>query len=235
MKKSTITTIALGAIAAISLTSCEYENTYHEVKSSQYSDKVKRQSNAIAVASTGRPLAKLPVRLGVARVYKNKDQSLYLPNGAKFESESDIATLHQLHGVSGALMLNSVLGGQTFSNVTELRKVARNYGIEVLGLYHLDTNTHHKDYSTIVSVATLGTAPTQGIRTVTTGTFSIIDAHSGYLYGVTNAIAKNKSIATGWGYSNAEKEDRLEMEEEVYQSILEKLPSSWNNASRQMR
>ncbi len=220
--------LALGAVLTLSLTSCDYENSYHEGQQSSYSGKSKQTS--YYARSTGRPMAKAPAQLGLVRIEKTYKNKLYITKGAQYEQETDSQTLSQLKGVRSVLMLNSLMGGQTFDSMSALRKEARRYGVNVIGAYTFDTNTVHKDYASILSIATLGLSPTQGIKTTSMATFSIIDAHSGYLYGASSTLANEKSIATGWGYHNAEKEDIAQTEEKAYQAMLKKIPGAWNRA-----
>jgi len=225
--------LSLATGITLSLVSCEYENTYQQGYRSTYS--TQKQSNAIIFQSTGAPVAKLPAQLGIVRVEKNHRNELYIPKGVIHESESDAQVLSQLSGIRSVLMLNSVMANQTFADMASLRQEARRYGVNVIGLYSIETNVKRKDCAWPLTIATLGILPNQEMKINSMATFSIIDAKSGYFYGSSSTIEKNKTLATSINYYAAKKEHINETEYSAYQAMLQKIPSAWSHASRQMR
>lgn len=217
--------ILLPVLSASLLTSCVYETSNDYVAPTSPIKGVKETNTNL------RPTVHFPARIAVARV-QTRGSQIYLIEDREFDRPEHQQTITSLPQISGIVNIDPGQLDSTSTNYTELRKAAHRLGCNMLAVYRFHSSSHTKDASTLVSVATLGFAPTNAHTTNATVSLTIFDASNGYIYGVSEETARSKSLSTTWGSDNSTTSAAHKAQQEAYDKLIHKLPTFWNSILR---
>ncbi|GAA5494438.1 hypothetical protein Rhal01_00599 [Rubritalea halochordaticola] len=215
----------LPILASSLLTSCVYDTADSYVaptkpipgsKAHGYSEK------------TLRPQAKFPVRIAVARV-QTRGSQIHLIEDRDFEREEHQQVISSLPQIRGMVNVDPGQLESTDTSYPELRKAARRLGCNMLAVYRFHASHQSKNASTLLSVATLGAAPTNSHTTNATVSLTLIDASTGYIYGVSEETARTKSLSTSWGNGDSKESAKQRAQQKAYDQLIENLPRFWNS------
>lgn len=97
----------------------------------------------------------------------------------------------------------------------------------MLAVYQFNTTSRTKNGATILSVASLGAAPTNGHKATAHVSLTFIDANTGYIYGVIEESASASRLSTSWGSDNASRNAKHTANQKAVDKLMKKLPDFW--------
>ena len=107
------------------------------------------------------PNLQLPVTLAIARIQSRlKSPGFYIINNRVLESKIDLSPIRNQEGIRDIVMLNSLLASGELSSASQLHTSAKSLKADALLVYTIDTQSEYRDNASVVSVFTLGLAPT---------------------------------------------------------------------------
>lgn len=215
----------MGAAVSFSLTSCYTTPgvyTAPDFSSKPVLGKVASSSN-----KTLRPTVKFPARIAFARVNSYSGNNIQLVNNREYETDEHKKIIGSLPNIAGVTHLSSAYLPSTNTNLTELRKATRRLGASMLAVYQFNSTSRTSNGSTILSVATLGAAPTNGHKATAHVTLTFIDAQTGYIYGVLEESATARRLSTTWGSSSASDGAEHQANQRAVDKLMKKLPAFW--------
>ena len=156
------------------------------------------------------PAANFPANLAVARIqstgYSNYQLSSY--GQGKFsvvisrdvESEEDFSQIAKLSNIAGVAPLNKLFLPTKLDSIKSLRLAAARLKADILMLYTFDTSFHvgAQKYGPL-NVISLGFLNNKEINVITTVTAAFFDVRTEYLYGISEATAKQRKWGSVWG------------------------------------
>jgi len=221
------TKLILSAITATLLTSCTYESpdTYNAPTKPIPNQKSPSNKNL-------RPTVKFPARIAIARVETNRySTTTRLIEDRSYERPEHLAQIASMPNIRSIVDIDPGLieGPATYTNI---RHAARRLGCNMVAVYRFSTTHNSKDNATILSVATLGAAPTNSHATTTTVTLTIFDASNGYIYGVLQENATAKSLSSSWGHSESQNGLEQKTRQQAFDKLIKKLPNFWSTVTR---
>ena len=188
-------------------------------------------------AATVKPAVKFPAALLVARVQESGYRNRYLEGidaggysiitTREVETEDDMARISRLRGVSEVGSLNRLLVQARRSDATALREAAARLHADLLLVYTFSTSSHDRNNLPLLSVITLGLAPTQSYRVTSTISAIVLDVKTGYVYGAIEQSGKHEGLTIAWNTGSALEAGRRKVEREVFEKLLTELDSFW--------
>lgn len=146
----------------------------------------------IAVAGARRPAANLPATLAAFHV------QAYVANDRALEYPDDVNHLASMRGIGSVVPLSGVVPrGQDFG-LDCLRSAGARVHADLVLVYTFETDTTPDTTIPLLGTFTLGIFPNEITRATSTGSAALIDARTGYLYGLTQATSKQYRITNAW-------------------------------------
>jgi len=212
--------------AAGALVSCDGYTTPSEYSAVDHPlRKVKKEE--VPSSRNLKPAAKFPARIAMVKVETGYSGNMSLSRNQHVERAEYAKTLGSLPGIAGMVNMNNTMVRSNRVSYASLRKEARNLGADLVAIYKFNTSTHTNNVSTLLSVATLGAAPTNGHRSVSAVSLLIMDARTGYVYGVEQASAEKRALSTSWGNDGASDHAEFRAEQVAMDEIMKKVPGFW--------
>lgn len=184
-----------------------------------------------------RPLAGFPAAVAVVRVqdagYRSHSASGYgsgrysVVPVRDVECEDQFARISQLPMMRGLAPLNRlVLPGRLNSDL-ELREGAATVQADMIFIYTLDTVFDVRSQIPPLGVITLGLFPDEEARVTCTASGVLMDTRNGYVYGLAEGTAGDRSLANAWTSSAAVDRIRRKAEAEAFENLVAEFEAVW--------
>lgn len=177
------------------------------------------------------PAAQFPATIAVARIQScyggPNSAAFYVVNNRALESKVGFDSLRKLQGVRDVVMMNSLLSSGLKSS-GELRQAAQSLKADMVLIYTVDTLEQQQNWSTALSVFTLGLAPTVKVEVTTTITAILIGSQTGFLYGTFETTSSKGQPAAAITTYDAIGQCRNFTELDAMRQMLNKFPALWN-------
>lgn len=229
---SSVSTIVISAGLLLTLNSCYTTPGVYNAPDLNSNVKNKVASSRSSSSRTLYPTVKFPARIAIAQVSNESASNLYLVNKRDLETDEHRKIVASLPHIAGVTHINSAYLPSRRTNIKELRKAAQRLGSNMLALYQFNTSSRVNNGSTVLSVATLGAAPTNGTKATANVSITFIDASNGYIYGVAEEQATKKALSSTWGAGNARKRSEHKANQEAFNKLMKNLPNFWNTVAR---
>lgn len=194
------------------------------------------QSGASGAVSEPVPMAEFPVHLAVARIQMPCDSYYYADQVSTYavasvrdvESGSDVS-FEALEGIAQIVPINHMLLGGQQKDPDMLRRAAASLKAQMVFVYTLDTRLSEEDWSSPISIATLGMAPTVTTRVTTTASGVLLDTQTGYVYGAVEATSSKSQKAAFLTRENAWDQCQRQTEKQAYEKLFEQFKAYWKD------
>jgi hypothetical protein len=87
------------------------------------------------------------------------------------------------------------------------------------------------DQALPLSIATIGLAPDNSTRVVTTASAILVDSHSGFVYGSVEATAHEDGLTTSWTTTPALDNARDNSEKAAFKDLAAQVESLWTKVA----
>lgn len=208
------------------------------VGSAALADLAKNTDPDIAKVLQREPIAPFPARLAVARIQAVGYHSYTVESYGRgsysvvttrdVERDEDFQRLTNLPQVLGVARLNRLVLPEQLKTDRELRQAAAAVKADLLLIYTFDTAFRVKDHEVgPLGVITLGFLPNQEARVTCTAAAAVYDVRTGYVYNLSEAIARKSQIASAWTSRDAVDETRLKAERQAFENLLDEFEKGW--------
>jgi hypothetical protein len=185
------------------------------------------------------PAADFPANIVVARVqasgYSSYRQDSFghgrysVITTREVETEEDFKALSQLEGVRGVAPLSRLLLPTKLDSIKALREASARLKADILFIYTFDTRFHAGEQKFApLNVISLGFLKNKELTVTTTVSAAFFDVRTEYLYGVTEATAKESKYASVWGESGAVDDLRVKTEAMAFKNLIQQIDQSWS-------
>jgi len=189
-------------------------------------------------ALSRQPLAKLPTAIAVVRIqapgYQSQTAQCWGRGAYSVITTRDIensdelmARLGKLPMVSGLAPINRMLLPAEFHSDLELRQAAAALHADMVLIYTLDTTFNVQDVALPLSVVTLGLSPNEVAHVICTASAVLLDTRNGYVYGVAEATADQKQLASAWTNAAAVDQARRRVEAKAFEKLVGQTEKTW--------
>ncbi len=190
------------------------------------------------------PASPFPARLAVVRVqdsgYVSKTNHGYgsgrytIVTTRDIESDEDFKVIQELPMISSVAPLSRLLVPGNASTLKDLRVPAAKLKADMLLLYSVDTifNVEGTPLGPL-SLISLGFIPNKKAFVTSTVSGAIIDVRTGYIYGTSEATAREEQRASMWSAEDAIDASRVKAEHQAFQSFISEFKRLWKNVSEQ--
>ncbi len=145
------------------------------------------------------PAAVFPATVAIARIqsypHVREGQPSYRIVGVREPETELIAEALNLPGLTRMVPVSDLLVTGNQGQADALRRAAVILKADLLLVYSVHQSRRSQDWSSPVSLASLGMAPTVKVKVTTTVSGMLIDAHTGYLYGVVESTQTKEQTA----------------------------------------
>lgn len=184
------------------------------------------------------PAAPFPARIAIVRVqgpdYRSYTNDSYgtgnfsVVTTRDVETDEDFERLTRLPMVAGLAPINRLLLPRKLMSEYDLRRAAATVKADLLLIYTFDTQFRldEKDVGPLRLVS-LGMLPTKEAVITTTASAVFCDVRSGFVYGLAEATAKDKGIASEWTTNDAVDRCRRRAEEKAFKALVEEVEKTW--------
>ncbi|AZZ98877.1 hypothetical protein [Pseudoalteromonas sp. R3] len=184
------------------------------------------------------PAASFPARLSVARVQAPGYQSYKLNSFGhgrysvvttrEVESEDDFRKLSELPQIQGIAPLNRILLPTNLDSIKSLREASARLKTDILLIYTFDTSFHAGEQKFApLNVISLGFLKNKEVSVTTTVSAAFFDVRTEYLFGLSEATARESKNASIWGTSDAVDDMRVTTEKAAFQKLLPEIEKTW--------
>lgn len=190
-----------------------------------------------------RPLANFPTGIAVVRVQSPGYQSntaqgwgqgnYSIVTTRDIEEPMQIERLGKLPQISGMATVNRLLLPRELRSDVELRQAAAQLHADMLLVYTVDTIFTDNDMAEPLTLVTLGLAPNQHLRVVTTASAALLDTRNGYVYGVSEATESRNALSMAWGSSAAMDSLRCKTETAAFEKLVGEMEKMWSGVVKQ--
>ena len=185
-----------------------------------------------------KPMANFPVNLAVARIqasgYQSHRQSSFghgrysIVTVREVESEGDFQRILKLEGIAGIAPVNRLFLPTKLDSIKALRLAAARLKTDILMIYTFDTSFHVGKQSFMpLSLISLGFMNDKEVSVTTTATAAFFDVRTEYLYGISEATAKQRSRASVWSSESVVDDLRIRTEKKAFQGLLTEIEATW--------
>lgn len=230
--------IILSAIPFTILSSCDYSTpTSYSAPSlpSQQHASTSKHSFTTPSNKNLKPSVRFPARVAFARVNGSHGNSLRLVNERDLETDNHAKIVGSLPNLAGAVNIHSAHLSSNTTNYRELRAAARRLGADIVGVYQFHTSSRTTNGSTLLSVVTLGAAPTNSSKATTTASLTFIDSKTGYIYGVSEQRATSSGLSTSWGEYSTRENATHRANQKAFDKLIKNLPTFWQSITAKGR
>lgn len=230
---------SLFTLALIAVGGCQrYVTPAAGVGAAALIDMAKKTDPDIAMMLNREPVAPFPAHLAIARIqasgYYSRTNESYgygqysIVTTPDVERDEDFQRIAGLPMVQAVAHLNRLVIPAKLESDKELRQAAAAVKADLLLIYTFDTSFRIKDHDIgPLGVITLGFLPNQEARVTTTASAALYDVRTGYVYGLAEATAREKQIASVWTSQDAVDETRLKAERQAFEKLLEEFEKLW--------
>lgn len=186
------------------------------------------------------PAASFPANISVAQVQAPGYQS-YKVNSfgtgrysvvttREVESEVDFKKLSELPQVAGIAPLNRILLSTNLDSVRSLREASARLKADILLIYTFDTSFHAGEQKFApLNVISLGFLKNKEVSVTTTVSAAFFDVRTEYLFGLSEATARESKNASVWSTSDAVDDMRVTTEKAAFQKLLPEIEKTWSD------
>ena len=186
-----------------------------------------------------KPAASFPANISIARIqapgYQTYRLSSYgagrysVVTAREIESESDFQYLSQLPQVEGLAPLNKILLPTNLDSIKSLREASARLKTDILLIYTFDTTFHAGEQKFApLNVISLGVLKNKKVTVTTTVSAAFFDVRTEYLYGLSEATAKESKHASVWSTSSTVDDLRITTEKSAFQKLLPEIEKTWS-------
>jgi hypothetical protein len=196
-------------------------------------------------AYQARPAAKFPAHLVVTRVqdsgYRSYSSNSYgrgkysVITQRDLERDEDIDRITALPGIAQVGMLNRLLLPNSLGSDLELRQAAAKLHADLLLIYTLDTSLADRDLLPPLTTISLGLSPTKKYTVTSTAAALLMDARTGYVYGVLEETGERKGVAMAWGSRETMDAARIKAERDAFEKLLNAFEPFWKRVYQRHR
>ncbi len=184
------------------------------------------------------PAATFPANISIARVqapgYKTYHTNSFgtgrysVVTTREVETEEDFLRLSKLPNVAGIAPLNRILLPTRLDSVKALRMASARLKTDILLIYSFDTTFHagEQSFAPLNAIA-LGLLKNKEVTVTTTVSAAFFDVRTEYLFGLSEATAKESKNASVWSTSAAVDDMRVTTEKKAFQDLLPEIEKTW--------
>ena len=146
------------------------------------------------------------------------------------EDEADIETIGRLPLVAGVAPVGRMLLPSNASSIKDLRVPAAKLKADLLLVYSIDTTfaVEGKSYGPL-SLISLGLIPNKRAHVTATVSGVLVDVRTGYIYGTTEATAREDQRATIWSTEQAIDTSRVKAEGDAFEEFVVGFGDLWKS------
>ena len=177
-----------------------------------------------------KPASPFPANVAIVRVQDygyGKDRYRTITT-RDIEDDAHYETLAQLPLVRGIAPLGRMLVPANAATIRDLRAPAAMLHADLLLVYSVDTvfTVEGKSLGPL-SMISLGLIPNKKAHVTTTVAGVLVDVRSGYIYGTTEATAKEEQRATIWSTERAIESSRMRAEQAAFDDFVGEFGNLW--------
>lgn len=161
--------------------------------------------------------------------------AMHLITRDDFPRDEHLARLRALPEILAAKTLDPRGISRGAVTAESLRAAARAQRADLLLVYTFATFAELNDKAELASLATLGLAPTTVAKGRTVVEAVLIDARTGYLYGLARAEDDAAQLANLYTADEAEEDARSRAERRAFERLLADFPNAWQRLVSEYR
>lgn len=185
------------------------------------------------------PAAGFPATIALVRVqasgYRSYSNSSFgrgplgVVTARDAESPEDLFALDNLPRVSSVVPLNRFLLPPWVQSRSDLRAAAALLRADMLLVYSIDTSFQvgGKNIGPL-SALPLGTTPEDGVYVTTTATATLLDARTGFVYGLAEGSARDDEVARSFSETASVERARLSNEAAAFSALVGRIAALWD-------
>jgi len=150
------------------------------------------------------------------------------------EGDDDFERIAALPGVAGLGPLNRILLPTSLDTIRALRVAAAQLKADILLVYTFDTTFRvGEQHFRPLNVIALGFLPNKEVAVTTTASAALFDVRTEFLYGLSEASARESRYASVWGSADAVDDLRIATEREAFQALVVEIEKTWAGIVKQ--
>jgi hypothetical protein len=192
----------------------------------------------IAAKMKREPQSPFPARIAVVRVqapgYRSHSSESYgdgrysVVTTRDIEQDPDWTRLEKLPKVAGVALLNKMIIPSNLQSDHELRLASASLKADLLLVYSIDTSFRIDEHDVgPLRLISLGMLPTKEAKVTATCSAALFDVRTGYVYGLAEATAVEKQIASSWTSDDAVDQSRHKAERKAFEEMLTEFVKTW--------
>ena len=185
------------------------------------------------------PAANFPANISVARIQAPGYESYKLNSFGtgrysvvttrEVETEEDFKRLADLPEVAGIAPLNRILLPSNLDSIKSLREVSARLKADILLIYTFDTSFHAGEQKFApLNVISLGFLKNKEVTVTTTVSAAFFDVRTEYLFGLSEATARESKKSSVWSTSDAVDDMRVTTEQAAFQKLIPEMEATWS-------
>lgn len=190
------------------------------------------------------PAAKFPANIAIARIqapgYQSYKVSSYgtgrysVVTTREVESDEAYEKLNSLPQVQGVAPLNRILLPSNLDSIKSLREAAARLKADVLLIYTFDTSFHvgGQSYAPLNAIS-LGLLKNKEVTVTTTVSAAFFDVRTEYLFGLSEATAKESKNSSVWSTSADVDDMRVSTEMSAFEQLIPEIEKTWSGIIKQ--
>ncbi len=174
------------------------------------------------------PACDLPVNLAIVRIQSGYNvNQFHVVNTRDIEQQEDMERIRNLPEINQVLPLSQLLVSGEHNSDQSLRRAAASSRADMLLIYTIDSKYDESDWSSAVSIATLGLAPTVKVKVTTTVSAVLMDVRTGFVYGAIEATEQRAQKAAFVTRQNAWDQCSAITVQKAFQGLITRFESFW--------
>ncbi|WP_026160682.1 hypothetical protein [Teredinibacter turnerae] len=190
------------------------------------------------------PAAKFPANIAIARIqapgYQSYKVSSYgtgrysVVTTREVESNEAYKKLNSLPQVQGVAPLNRILLPSNLDSIKSLREAAARLNADILLIYTFDTSFHvgGQSYAPLNAIS-LGFLKNKEVAVTTTVSAAFFDVRTEYLFGLSEATAKESKNSSVWSTSSDVDDMRVSTEKSAFEQLIPEIEKTWSGIIKQ--
>jgi hypothetical protein len=185
------------------------------------------------------PAANFPANISVARIqapgYESYKVSSFgtgrysVVTTREVETEEDFLRLSKMPMVAGIAPLNRILLPENLDSIKSLREASARLKADILLIYTFDTSFHAGEQKFApLNVISLGFLKNKEVTVTTTVSAAFFDVRTEYLYGLSEATARESKNSSVWGTSDAVDDMRISTERAAFEKLIPEMERTWS-------
>ena len=191
-----------------------------------------------------KPAASFPANFTVARIQAPGYQShkvnsfgtgrYSVVTTREVETDEDFERLSKLPEVAGIAPLNRILLPSNLDSVKSLREASARLKADILLIYTFDTTFHAGEQKFApLNIISLGFLKNKEVTVTTTVSAAFFDVRTEYLFGLSEATAKETNNSSVWSTSDVVDDMRVTTEKAAFQKLLTEIEKTWSGITLQ--